>query len=112
MSDLHINTGGGAHYRREYGPCPVCNIADSAFLIAWPGNPYYAPEETCTNCGDSWCEGSLQERPFQRGWRQEAINRAVKLWDRACECPRKRDEDLYILPCEHERTPGAVPHAG
>lgn len=100
------------HYRRAVRDCPVCGITDSAFLSTWPGSPYYPPSLTCTNCGDSWREGGLAERPFRRGWRQDAISRAADLWERACECPLDRDADLFIRPCEHERKPGAVPHAG
>lgn len=108
------------HYRRVVRDCPVCGITDSAFLIAWHTNPWYASSGPapaalgtfCTNCGDAWREGELLERPFRRGWRQEAIARAVNLWEQACECPLDRDADLYIQPCEHERKPGAVPHAG
>lgn len=102
MSDLHINTGGGSNFRRMVG-CPVCGITDAPVVRHVPGSPYYADDCTCTVCGDSWCEGWIGERPFRRGWRQEYIARAVANWEAACECPVTRDDDLYVIPCEHSR---------
>lgn len=70
------------HYRRVVRDCPVCGIADSAFLSAWPGSPV-----------------------ARRGAGGTTPSRAVRLWKQACECLLDRDADLYIQPCEHERKP-------
>lgn len=105
MSVVHINTGGGAHYRRDtILGCSVCGIEDAPILRHVPGSPYYADDYTCTVCGDSWSEGYIGERPFLRGWRQRAIDRAVALWEAACDCPINRDSEGYVLPCKHEET--------
>lgn len=90
------------HYRRALRDCPVCGITDSALFVSWPSNPSYAPYMTCTNCGDTWSDGELMGRPLRRGWRQEAIGKAVDFWEQACECPLRRDAALYIQPCKHE----------
>lgn len=101
MTRLHINTGGGSHRRRLTG-CPVCGITTAPVVRYIPGSPYYADHFTCTCCGDSWSDGQLMERPFVRAWRQEAIRQATADWEDACECPVKRDDDVYVLPCQHE----------
>lgn len=102
MTILHVNTGGGANLRRRVGPCwGACGLEEAALVVNIPGSPYYADDVTCTSCGDSWSEGFLGARPFRRGWRQEAIADAAARWDVACECPVTRNDELYVLPCEH-----------
>jgi len=43
---------------------------------------WYGWTITCLTCGDSWADGEVLERPFQRGWRKEAVARAKELWER------------------------------
>lgn len=104
MTIIHLNTGGGRNLRRKVG-CPVCEIADAPTVVSYPGSPYYGPDTTCTCCGDKWSDGELWERPFQRGWRQESIAAAAADWEAACDCPVERDDDLYVLPCQHAEVP-------
>ena len=95
--------GGDYIYRRRVGECfGLCGIKDSAIVVS-QGNPYYPSTHHCTNCGDTWSGEGLGYRPFARGWRQKAIAKALKDWERACECPVKRDDDLYPIPCEHAK---------
>ncbi|NUP18361.1 MAG: hypothetical protein HOZ81_20210 [Streptomyces sp.] len=47
--------------------------------------PYYGPMLTCLGCGDAWSCGERLERPFRRGWRQDAIAEARRAWDEAGE---------------------------
>lgn len=47
----------------------------AAFDALW-----YGPTWTCLGCGDSWGDGERLERPFRPRWRQEAKQRAAKLW--------------------------------
>lgn len=44
-------------------------------FAAWYGWTIY-----CTGCGDRWMDGERGERPFARGWRQESIRHAQRLY--------------------------------
>lgn len=44
---------------------------------------WYGWTWTCLGCGDSWADGERGYRPFKRGWRKEAISRAVAAWNAA-----------------------------
>lgn len=65
---------------RRILPCPTCKqrrrfaIRDAA---------WYGPTSTCCACGDSWSDGERHPRPFRRGWRVEAIERAKRTWTEA-----------------------------
>jgi hypothetical protein len=60
--------------------CPTCKRRRrfSGRDAAWYGCTW-----TCCACGDSWTDGERHERPFQRGWRKDAIARAKRTWDDA-----------------------------
>lgn len=44
---------------------------------------WYGLTVTCCSCGDSWTEGELHPRPFQRGWRKAAVDAALRRWNAA-----------------------------
>ena len=94
---------------RRIATCPNCGI-DGWVVSALQSSPYYAPIETCTNCGDMWdWEEGIFPRPFRRGWRQDNIRRAFASFDMSCDCDEVRDRDGYLKPCEHQtRTSGCV----
>ncbi len=67
--------------RRRILPCPVCE-RPRRHVESW-GGVWYGPTLTCCGCGDSWTDGELHPRPFQRAWRKEAIIRALRMWQEA-----------------------------
>ena len=71
-----INRPASIHIRR-ITHCPTCNQRRrfAGFDQLW-----YGPTWTCLACGDSWHDGQRVERPFKRGWREEARARAAKYW--------------------------------
>lgn len=95
---------------RRIAVCPNCHI-EGWVVSAAQSSPYYAPTETCTNCGDSWdWEEGVYPRPFRNGWRREAIERASRRFDDSCDCEEVRDADYYLTPCKHQtRASGCVP---
>jgi hypothetical protein len=62
---------------RRIATCPTCKRRRrfSAIDAAW-----YGPIWTCCGCGDSWGEGERMPRPFCRGWRKQATDRARRTW--------------------------------
>lgn len=73
---IHINRPDTIALRRiTY--CPTCKQRRrfAAYEAFWYGATW-----TCLGCGDSWGDGERMERPFKRGWRQEAMARAGRLW--------------------------------
>lgn len=89
---------GLGEYHWETFTCPAkCGIADSV-IVRHEGSPYYGPTWCCTNCGDSWSDGYLGERPFgDRYWRHKAIEHAAALFERACDCTVERDDDFAAV---------------
>ncbi|PRX90691.1 hypothetical protein [Allonocardiopsis opalescens] len=63
--------------RRTVQYCPTCKRRRrfSIRTAAW-----YGARVTCCGCGDSWADGERMERPFRRGWRAEAIEKAKADW--------------------------------
>ena len=51
-------------------------------MLGWLA-PWYGWTLTCLGCGDRWLDGERLERPFMRGWRQEAIRRAAEHYTHA-----------------------------
>lgn len=103
MSGIVI-CGGSYIYRWRVCECwGKCRIRDS--VVVWhEGSPWYGSTSACTNCGDQWADGYLGERPFgDRYWRQKAIASAVAMFERACDHPVRRDEDLYPIPCDEDQ---------
>jgi hypothetical protein len=39
---------------------------------------WYAAICTCLCCGETWSEGYLHERPFERAWRQKKIAQVIQ----------------------------------
>ena len=60
--------------------CPTC---DRRTFFVVSTYEWYSPMATCLHCGDTWHGGEMQERPFRRAWRKEAIEQARVRWRRA-----------------------------
>ena len=60
----------------ERGTSPHCKGQRAVYT--WDG-AYYGYTGYC-ECGDAWSDGYLHERPFRRGWRQEAQREFEKKW--------------------------------
>jgi hypothetical protein len=73
--------------------CPTCaqRRRFAGYDQAW-----YGPTWTCCGCGDSWGDGERLERPFRRGWRPDAIQRAKRIWDGAGAFTR-RDWHAWLI---------------
>lgn len=80
---VHINTGGGTWPLRFLMRCPVCGVEQARVVSYESGSPWYPPRLTCAECGDSWSDGMLAERPFRRGWRKAAQAQALADWNAA-----------------------------
>ena len=52
--------------------CPTCK-SKQPFLCQH--EDWYGWTTTCLNCGDTWMDGELRERPFMKGWRKLAIKK-------------------------------------
>lgn len=74
-----ICTPGVRAIHRLIRHCPICKRR-RRMVEVYPASPYYSSTLTCCGCGDSWCDGELGYRPFQRGWRQEARAKAREQW--------------------------------
>ncbi len=59
-----------------YGLCPTC---ERRTLFARNLTPWLGSIDTCTHCGDAWCEEGRMERPFAPAWRKDSIARALRL---------------------------------
>lgn len=102
MSGVYV-CGVPMRYQRRYGYCPNCDSGGMRVVWAF-GSPYYAPTIHCVECGDSWSDEGLLQRPFARGWRKRAIERHTRLWENCCGCPLETDADHYPKPCaEHSK---------
>lgn len=87
--NAYICTTGVREILRRIRHCPTCKRR-RRFVIVEGWSAWYAPTLTCLGCGDSWSEGWRMERPFRRGWRQEAIAQAKAQWANA---HRQTDEE-------------------
>lgn len=59
--------------------CPTCEEFTD-FLAYW--QEWYGWTKICLACGERWQSGERLERPFERGWRKESIQGAMKLLNR------------------------------
>lgn len=75
--------------------CPTCKGLRRFICDFYEWHGWY---QTCLTCGDTWAEGERLERPFRRGWRQEAVKEAK---ERAKNCYDRSDELMAII--ERER---------
>jgi hypothetical protein len=75
---------------RRITNCPTCK--QRRRFAGFDGGPYYGPTLTCCGCGDTWTCGEMQDRPFKRAWRREAIAQAKRAWDRAGQFTRAEYE--------------------
>lgn len=80
MSNIHINWTDNRFLRKRYIRCPCCQCT-TEMVVRYEA--YYGLTTYCCRCGDSWQDGEMFPRPFQRGWRKAAIRRYRKLWDQA-----------------------------
>lgn len=60
---------------RRFRHCPTCGC--KRLFLCSPA-VWYSATWTCLTCGDSWCDGERQTRPFARGWRKKAVARAKR----------------------------------
>lgn len=67
-------------YKRAIKFCPVCDRRHR-FVVRWDGAWYGT--SLYGACGDTWQDGELGYRPFQRGWRKKAQDRFHAMWDGA-----------------------------
>lgn len=86
-----VCTTGVREIRRAVRHCPICQRR-RRFVVVYGWSPYYSPTTTCLGCGDSWQEGELGYRPFQRGWRDKAKAKAREQWANAFEQTREQRE--------------------
>ena len=70
--NLTVCSPNGYHWRSTRH-CPTCERR-RWFLVS--DYVWYPTDSTCLGCGDTWSDGQRRWRPFKRGWRQDAINRA------------------------------------
>lgn len=102
MSKVFI-CGRAQHYRWFVMDSPCCHIPDTVVVSSQPDSVWYAPLNTCSNCGDQWGDGEMVERPFRPRWRLDNIGQATAKFDVACQCDSRIDTEAYaFLPCEHE----------
>ena len=78
MSEIIICTGGPTFETRRIRLCPTEGVRRRFYVRE---QHWYGSEWNCLGCGDRWADGERGERPFMRGWRQEAIARAKRGWD-------------------------------
>ena len=67
-------------YHRALLNCPECKRRHR-FVIRWDGA--WCGTTDYGSCGDWWQEGFRADRPFQRGWREEARAKFRAMWDNA-----------------------------
>lgn len=84
-----ICDGGDRFEVRRISLCPTENRVRRFYVYfqAWYGGTW-----TCLGCGDSWADGERASRPFQRGWRKEAITRATEHWNHVTVTARNRKQ--------------------
>jgi len=59
--------------------CPTCECRT---FFAATFEDYYGWHKTCLKCGESWQDGEMLERPFERGWRKRRIEQAKQTYRR------------------------------
>lgn len=67
--EIHICRAQTIGWKVTRRKCPNCG--KRRMLLEW--FEWYPPILSCLNCGDRWSEDGRQERPFMRGWREQAI---------------------------------------
>ena len=78
-----VMCGPGGVVIRQRGKCFGLCAGDNARLaVRHPSSPWYGLDVDC-ECGDSWSEGELRQRPFARAWRKKAVARFEKAWEKA-----------------------------
>jgi hypothetical protein len=76
---IHVHRPASGRRRRILW-CPVDERHTECVVSVYE---WYSPIVTCVRCGESWSDGELRQRPFQRGWRRDAQRAAQVLWDDA-----------------------------
>lgn len=67
-------------YTRTMRECGVCERRHrfiERWDGAWYGSTFYG------GCGDTWMDGEMLPRPFERGWRKKAREQFRAMWDNA-----------------------------
>jgi hypothetical protein len=59
---------------RRIADCPTC--AKRRRFVGLHAGFWYSVTWTCCGCGDRWTDGERHERPFRRGWRKRAVEKA------------------------------------
>ena len=85
-SKIHINFVKPEDLQIKRHDCPTCK--KSRFMVLY-FEEWYGASLTCLKCGESWCGGEMRPRPFQRGWRKEAV-RHIKEWYRGMKKAQAR----------------------
>ena len=91
---------------RRVETCPNCECR-RRFVVSM--TVWYPSIWTCCACGDAYSEGGRMERPFARGWRQEAIAAAKAKWAVATSRQEALDALLAAAKAEADLLPPATP---
>lgn len=73
--EIHVCAARYSEENVSTAMCPTCQ-KETRFLNQFQG--YYGWRCTCLECGDTWADGELVERPFARGWRKQRLERALR----------------------------------
>jgi hypothetical protein len=84
-----------SNLRRRILRCPTCQCRTEMVVRA---QSWFPVETMCTRCGDSWSDGDIDQRPFERGWRTRAVQAYRRMWAVATYGPLPRPG---IDPEEH-----------
>jgi len=87
MSEGAICNGGASFESRRIQLCPT-EGKRRRFYVRY--QHWYGSEWYCLGCGDRWQDGERGERPFMRGWREQAIARATTGWNGVTVSARER----------------------
>lgn len=79
MSSLQVCSS-PATLTRRIRYCPICERRRRFVFASFE---WYSSIAYCCGCGDAWGEDGRMARPFRRGWREEAIASAKRLWEKA-----------------------------
>lgn len=83
------------HLRRRIIRCPICERMRE-MVVRYEG--WHGPTVMCTGCGDSWQDGELSCRPFERNWRKRSVEIYRRLWDIATYGPAPSYAELFGDP--------------
>ena len=70
------------------GKCAEDGITEKQEFV-WEHEMWYGSDSVCLRCGDSFTDGCMGTRSFEKGWRQKAIEGANKKADTYRRFPKK-----------------------